>query len=299
MTPRSRVASLSSLLSTSTAHSIRGRTAAMSTEELQMILSFRESNPTMGVKKIVDSLKERIPSINAKMVRSALNPADARPAEADVPVPAAEPAQSRAQRRAKAAPPRGARSLNEADVATRPKSASLQSVLQMYVVAEEDGTERAGWYPLLAHGNTKYVYEEMVWVDVRRGNEDEGIMFESMRAEATMGLGEAVWILWKMLDRARRETPDVESAVSNRAIAKQLVAEYGRDPVEVDGNIIFGELGEVTSPAAVRLVTLLLKYGRNDMDINAKMEYTDLGKGWRSSATMRLVSKLRGATTSL
>ncbi|KAJ7512396.1 hypothetical protein B0H11DRAFT_480323 [Mycena galericulata] len=236
----------------------------MSEEDRKIITSFKESNPTMGVKKIVDSLKTQIPAINAKMVRSIPGPlhesvAAEQTDTSNVPEPRKK---SRAERRAIASGKPKSKDTDDNDTrpsrsgdAMYPQSPALENLLQMYAKAQEEGREYQGWYPLLINGNTEYNYEELLWVNVKQGDETQAIMFERMKLESMLGHKEAVWMLWKMLKSARSDTQGGEVQVTDLAIAQQLNAEFGTDPLDVEQAMQL-ESGTMNA-SSMRLATLL------------------------------------------
>lgn len=59
-------------------------------------------------------------------------------------------------------------------------------MFQMYVKAQAAGREYKGWYPLQAHGNTEYDYEEMLWVNVKQGDETQAVMFGASRCNSLL-----------------------------------------------------------------------------------------------------------------
>ncbi|KAF7378080.1 hypothetical protein MSAN_00232200 [Mycena sanguinolenta] len=205
----------------------------MSPEEIQIIKTFKESNPTMGVKKIVDNLRNQIPSINGKMVRSVEVPrpeaveAEQDAASATATIPKKKSKKSRSKPQKKPSVDYTANlSFGGEDNDVLACSENLQ---QMYLRREMEGKEVKGYYPLLADRDTKY--KDVLWVDLSQGNQN--IMFEMLQMQIMFGSKEAVSHLWKLLKKARSDTPGGEARVSDLAIAQQLEGEFGTNPMAV------------------------------------------------------------------
>ncbi|KAJ6480283.1 hypothetical protein C8R45DRAFT_1005081 [Mycena sanguinolenta] len=206
----------------------------ISPEEIQIIRAFKESNSTMGVKKIVDRLRGQIPSINGKMVRSVEVPRpaaveaeqDAASATTSMTIPKKKSKKSRPKRQGQSAADLVTLGFGEEDNDVRACSATLQ---QMYLRREMEGKEVKGYYPLLANRDTRY--EDLLWVDLSQGNQN--IMFEMLQMQIMFGSKEAVLHLWKLLKKARTDTPGGEARVSDLAIAQQLEVEFGTNPMAV------------------------------------------------------------------
>ncbi|KAJ7881333.1 hypothetical protein B0H14DRAFT_2705407 [Mycena olivaceomarginata] len=228
----------------------------LSTEETHIIRTFKESNPTMGVKKLVDGLRGQIPLINGKMVRSVEVPrpeaasAAAEQPEAITSVPEKEkPKKSRPKRRGKASGEASATLSFHND--SNDVYACSDNLSRMYDRRDTEGKEIKGYYPLLAHRNTKY--GDVLWVDVTQGDQKQHIMFEMLQMQISFGSKEAVWSLWNMLKKARTETPGGEARVSDLAIAQQLTAEFGINPMDVDTSGMQHESGDMDLTSVTRL----------------------------------------------
>ncbi|KAJ7347859.1 hypothetical protein DFH08DRAFT_936613 [Mycena albidolilacea] len=187
----------------------------LSTEEIHIIRTFKESNPTMGVKKLVDGLRGQIPLINGKMVRS-------------VEVPRPEAASAAAEQ------PEAITSVPEKEKPkkSRPKRRGNPS-------GEPSAT-------LSFHNDSNDV-------DVTQGDQKQHIMFEMLQMQISFGSKEAVWSLWNMLKKARTETPGGEARISDLAIAQQLTAEFGINPMDVDNSGMKHESGDMDLTSVTRL----------------------------------------------
>ncbi|KAF8205992.1 hypothetical protein K438DRAFT_1756721 [Mycena galopus ATCC 62051] len=163
-----------------------------------------------GVKKIVESLRGQIPSINGKMVRS-VRPETAVVKQLET---AAEPKKSKKfkskpRSEPEDKPPATSDSpiLGSATLIFESPSSDVyacsKKLWRMYLRREWEGNEIRGYYPLLALKST--TYEGVLWVDVSQGK-DRHMTFEMLQMQTRFGSKEAAWSLWKMLKQAYHVT---------------------------------------------------------------------------------------------